>query len=457
LLQQAELQWQQGKLAAAQRLYRTFLDRFPDYKHNHLIMVRLADLLQQQHLLREALEGYAKVITTYPASEGALISQVRMAELGVRRPDLLPNTDEPQFHAYRHPIQALQTLIQTYPVSPLADVARFKLGVLQLQRGELQAALASFRHLAQKSLQPGLQQNVRQQLGQTLQRLLVAQQRQKAFIDVLRTFFANREYLAPEDAQRPDFLLPVAISYARLGLYSEAQSMLQKLVEGAATPAQRTTAALEQASLLSKRGQPQEAITLLEPFISTAKPAVRGRLLLTLGELASQAQQPAKAIHYLDMASELVLSPPERLRLFSLLADNHLAQGDAEHGLRALRQCAALTAEGEDTLLPGVDSCLFRAASLLFEHHQYQPALAEYQRLLQAFPETRYHDRTLFGMARIYRELGDEAQMIRTLETLRDSGVASLWREIAADSLDDLAWQKRFRERLAVLQNLPMK
>jgi TolA-binding protein len=457
LLQQAESQWNQGKLKAAQQSYTMFLDHFPDYKHNHLIMVRLADILQQQQRLGEALVDYAKVIKAYPSSEGALISRMRMAELGVQSPGLLPETEVTHFEAYHHPLQALQQIIQTYPSMPLADIARFKLGELQLHRGELQAALEAFRQLSQKSLQPALRQEVRDKLIHTLQQLLVAQQQQGAFVEALRLFMANQEYLEPEDTLHPDLLLPVAMSYAGLGLTSKAQTILQTVIEGTATPAQKVTAAIELARLLGQGEQSQAAITLLESIAPTADPALRGKVWLLLGELAVQVAQPAKALHYLLMARDLLSSPGERVRFFSLLADSYLAQGDTDRGLQALQQCAEVTAEGQESLRPESESCLFRSAGLLFADSQYESALAEYQRLLAAFPETHFRHHTLFRMAEIYRELGDEPQTTQLLGTLRDSSTNSLWQHVAADSLDDLAWRRHFREGLAVLQDSPTK
>jgi tetratricopeptide (TPR) repeat protein len=456
VLRQAELQWQQGDFEAAQQSYQAFLERFPHYKHNHLIMVRLADLLQQQQLLREALEAYAEVITTSPSSEGALISQVRMAELGMQSPELLPQSNEPQFLAYHQPLSGLQKLIQTYPASPVANIARLKLGEFRLQHNDLQAALTTFSQLLKKSLEPVLFQEARSMLDQTLKRLLATQQQKGEYLEVLRTFFRNQEHLPSEAAFHPDLLLPVALSYARLGLDAEAQGLLQRLTDGTTPPKQKTIAALEQAQLIFKHGHPQTALDLLEPLVPIAEPVLRKEVLLLLGTVAVQAGEPAKALNYLDMARHLVVSPPERVRLFTLLAEEYLTQGDTPQGLHALQQCVGVHTE-EGVPLPETDTCMFRLAGIFFAHRQFESALQEYQQLLQAFPKSHYKEMSLFHMAKIYQELEDEQQTIETLNQLRDSTTNSLWKKVALDYLDDMAWQKHFHHSLAALQDFPTK
>jgi predicted negative regulator of RcsB-dependent stress response len=100
---------------------------------------------------------------------------------------------------------------------------------------------------------------------------------------------------------------------------------------------------------------------------------------------------------------------------------------------------------------------MFRLAGIFFAHRQFESALQEYQQLLQAFPKSHYKEMSLFHMAKIYQELEDEQQTIETLNQLRDSTTNSLWKKVALDSLDDMAWQKHFHHGLAALQDFPTK
>ena len=453
MLQLAEHQWQGRLLEDAQRSYRTFLERFPDYANNHLIAIRLADILYEQHNYRDALEAYAKIIEAYPNSEGALISQIRMAELGAQIPELIPPGQGEYYAPYYHPLQALGQLIQTYPFSPLADVARYKMGLMFLQRDELQAALDTFRELLNKPLKDALHSDVEKEFHKTLERLLAKHQEQGAFLEVIRTFFAHQGLLEPADAAHTDLLLPVALSYARLGLLPEAEQLLQRLLDTASLPQQQAKLALEQAALLFKQGKLQEAKSLLVPLVQSAEAGLRGRIVLLLGQIALQEGRPAEAVRYLSMPKELLDAPAERAFMLALLGKAYAAQGDKEKGLQAFQKCAEVTGEGEPGRPPVAETCLLHAGGLLFERQQLQPALSMYQALLQSFPQTPHRNWVLLRMAAIHGDLADAPQRLGTLETLRDTAKNSLWQKVATESLDEVAWQKRFHELLAEFQN----
>jgi tetratricopeptide (TPR) repeat protein len=457
LLQLAERQWQQGKLHETQRSYQTLLERFPESPRNHLIAVRLADVLQAQGNYLEALKAYAKALEAYPGSEGALISQLRMAELGAHMPDLLPAGDEPHFAAYRQPLEGLQRFIQTYPLSPFVDVARFKIGVILLRRQESSAALETFRALLEKPLKDELRHEVQAKYRDALHTVMAGQQQQGHAADVLRLFFAYKGLLPPAEAAHPDLLLPVARSYAHLGLLPEAQRLFQTQLETAPTPQQRAQVALEQAEIMVQRGLFKEAETLLRATEAAATTEVRGRMLLLLGQAALQAGQPVDASRYLQRGRDVLETSADRAVLFSLLGESYLAQGQSEESAQALQQCiAAATAEVQPPL-PIAEICLFRAAGVQFARRQYPQALSTYKTLLDLFPQTPYRNWALFRMAESSRALGDASQGRDVLTALRDTAQSSMWQKVAADALDETAWRKQFHERLAEFQNRLIK
>jgi tetratricopeptide (TPR) repeat protein len=444
-------------LPAAQESYRQFLQRFPEYPHNHLVGVRLADILQKQQQYRLALEAYARVLALYPGSEGALISEMRMAELGIQVPDLAPQHEVGRFKAYHAPVEALRRLIQEYPLSPLANVARFKIGLFQLQRQEALAALTEFRELLNTPLKEDLRQEVRAKYRQALLSVMAKMQEQEQHPEVLRTFFTHKRGLSPQEAESADFLLPVAFSYARLGLLPEAQSLFQTQMRATATPQHRGPIALEQANVLMAGGMLQEAYTLLKSTALHAEGATREQILITLGKLALRLGQAGEAVQYLRQGQEVTTSAAERATLFALLGEAYAAQGRDKEGLQAFQQCAENATAAEPAPLPSAEICLLRAAEFLFAQQQYQPALALYQKLLEAFPQTSYRDWALLRLAAISQGLSDTAQMQNTLATLRDTTTSTLWQKVAINALEDAAWQRQFRERLAEFQNRLMR
>lgn len=451
LLERAEKQWAARQIDAAQRSYTTFLQRYSEHPNTHLIAARLADILRTQEHYREALEAYTAVLQGYPESEGAIISQIRMAELGATFPDLLPAGDEPRYAAYRHPLQTLRRLTRDYPFSPLADVARFKVGEILLQQNDLAAALAMFQQLLRRPLPDALRHDVEQRLRQTLGRQLDDYQRQGVFFDVLRTFFAYKSSLPPAETGHLDLLYPVVASYAQLGLFDEAQSLLPPLLAAAATPIQHAHMALVQAMLFAQSGRSEVVTALLTPVEQFTDPTMRGQALLLFAESAWQERRPGDVVRYAGMGEALLTGAVERTQFFTLLGQAYEAQGEVDKAVQTFHKCADVPNAGDRA-----EPCLLRAAVLHAAQGQQQSALALYERVLQTFPNSN-KEGLLFRIAESHRQQSDTAPMLATFTRLRAGTNDAFWQKVATEYLEQAQWQERLHERLAVFQNTMMR
>jgi tetratricopeptide (TPR) repeat protein len=451
LLERAEKQWAARQLEAAQRSYTMFLQRYPEHLNNHLIAARVADILRAQEHYRAALEAYVVVVQGYPGSEGAIISQIRMAELGTLLPDLLPAGDEARYAAYRHPLETLRRLTSDYPFNPLADVARFKLAEILLQQQDIAAALDLLQQLLRRPLRDALRRDVEQQLRQALGRQLDAYQRQGAFFDVLRTFFAYKPFLPPTEAGHADLLYPLVASYVRLGLLDEAQSLLPTLLNAAATPIQRAHIALAQATLFAQNGGDEVVTALLSPLQQFTDPTMRGQALLLLTESAWRTQRAADVVRYADLGEAILTGPVERTKFFTILGQAYEAQGEVNKAMQAFRKCAEVPDAGERA-----ETCLSRAAVLHAVQGQHEAALALYERVLQTFPHN-YKEGLLFRIAESYRQQFNKAQMLAAFTRLREHTQDAFWQRVATEYLEQAQWQERLQERLAVFQNTLMR
>jgi tetratricopeptide (TPR) repeat protein len=451
LLEQAEKQWAARHLEAAQRSYTTFLQRYPEHPSNHLIAARVADIFRAQGHYRAALEAYVVVVQGYPGSEGAIISQIRMAELGTTFPDLLPANDAPRYAAYRHPLEALRRLASDYPLHPLAVVVRFKMAELLLQQQDIAAALDLLQGLLRRPLQDALRRDVEQQLRQALGHQLEAYQRQGAFFDVLHTFFAYKPSLPPTETGHPDLLSPLATSYVRLGLFDEAQSLLPTLLDAAAMPIQRAHIALAQATLFAEGGRDEVVTALLHPLQQFTDPTMRAQALLLLTESAWRAQRPDDVVRYASLGETVLTGAVERAKFFSILGQTYEAQGEVNKAIQTFHKCAEVPEAGERA-----ETCLLRAAVLHAAQGQHKSTLALYEHMLPTLPHGD-KEGLLFRIAESHRQQFDRTQMLATFTRLRAHTQDAFWHKVATEYLEQAQWQERFQERLAVFQNTLMR
>jgi tetratricopeptide (TPR) repeat protein len=455
LLRQAEDEWASQQYKAAQLSYQTFLVRFPQHAQNHLIATRLADILRAEVHYREALEAYAKVIETYPHSEGALISMIRLAELHITAPDLIPAADvKPRHQPYASPIPVLQQLIADYPLHSLAQMARYTIGLLLLARHDTNGALEIFHQLLSSSLTATLREEVEAKLSEALQRLLTERIQQGEYLTALRTFFAHKGRLAPQQVMQPAVIHLVAQSYAGLGLLEEAAHLLQLLLEKASlTPEQRAEIALERTMVLLQNGKANEAKAQVAGLEELPNDALERQRRRVLGEIALHEQQPAEAARHLQPLTELFGTVGEQAHMQARLAQAYAAQGEPEQAMQAWQQCTTLLNQDTAGLASLAEDCLFQTGRLHFAQQHYKEALTVFEALLQRFPESSRWDLIHFYMAESFRQLEDEPHMLEHIRTLRDKAHAPFWQKIAEEYEQNAAWRERFHERLAAFHN----
>ncbi len=453
LLAKAEEAWKAEQYEDGAVAYKTFLVRFPTHPQNHLIATRLADILREQGQLLEALHAYAKVVATYPETEGALMSQIRMAELSVTAPDLIHPSmarDSMRYRPYGLPVPTLQQLIREVPFHPLSDVARYTIGVILLQNQKLPAALTTFRELLGRSLDAALRRSVEDKFRLTLQQMMTAHIAHNAYGKALQMFFEHKAALGPGSFHKPELLLPVARSYAGFGLLPEASHIFQMvLASDAVPPKDRQQVVLEHATILAKSDKSTQAQALLTPLEQFPDGTVRHEARRLLGNIALENNRPAEAETYFQPIETLVPDVGEQARIFARLARVYEEQGAFEPAFRTSQQCVERAWRQDSSPLPVAEECLFHTGAMHIAQQQYRAALAVYQSLLQAFPHSEHRDWILFQTVEIYRQLRETPRMQETLRTLQANTRSAFWKRIVEEYANDDEWRERFQERLA--------
>ncbi len=102
-------------------------------------IVRAAESYEKLGRLKAALDLYASVVKEYPDTDEALISMMRMADLGVRHPGIkVPAT--PEYSAYRRPLDAYLELRKS-SIPELSELAYLRASELLAKMGRYDEAL----------------------------------------------------------------------------------------------------------------------------------------------------------------------------------------------------------------------------------------------------------------------------------------------------------------------------
>ena len=106
-----------GQYVEARSMLFTALNIFPNQPYNHIIMTKIGDTYREEGKIEQALKVYSQNGVLYPDSRGAMVSEIKMADLGVKNPGFY------NFIQYLEPLKVYQTVVEKYPATELAEEA----------------------------------------------------------------------------------------------------------------------------------------------------------------------------------------------------------------------------------------------------------------------------------------------------------------------------------------------
>ncbi|MFQ6111919.1 MAG: tetratricopeptide repeat protein, partial [Nitrospinota bacterium] len=270
LFHYGETLYQLHEARAAERVFLELINVYPSEEFIHRALARLGDIYRDAGKIREALKIYSETVSSFGDKEGALVSRIRMAELGSK--EKLADLSDFIFDmsAYLDPLSAYSYVARAKPDSPLAQIASFKSALLKLQRGRAAEAVELLKGFVKRYPQSPLIENAQEALAKAYIKRVEERFLREDYLGATRAY---EDYLAAvpgvRDARlRFEALLQVAESYIRLGFHRRALPYLEEVLSsprGRLHFAERAIALLVGAHLLT--GESKKAALLAETFL----------------------------------------------------------------------------------------------------------------------------------------------------------------------------------------------
>ena len=131
-----------NKLDFALQQYWLYANIMPKGDETDIILTRIADIYMMQQRPKAAREVYREVVERFPGKDGALVSQMRLAEQHINdAPTLGGMFDSFESSGQYPPDEVYQAIIADYPNSGLVPLARLKLAMWHLWNHNYIAAL----------------------------------------------------------------------------------------------------------------------------------------------------------------------------------------------------------------------------------------------------------------------------------------------------------------------------
>lgn len=131
--------------------YWAYINIVPQAEDADIVQARIGDIYLRQGNKKAAKEIYQQTASEYPEQEGGLIASMRLAEEGIYDK---PNIEE-MFSVFDRPFnlrpeKIYSRIINDFPQSPLAPVAQLKLAMWELFNGRPESALQEVQNFLRK-------------------------------------------------------------------------------------------------------------------------------------------------------------------------------------------------------------------------------------------------------------------------------------------------------------------
>ncbi|MDR2945267.1 MAG: hypothetical protein LBV79_00765, partial [Candidatus Adiutrix sp.] len=217
-------------------LSRLFLMHAVNLMPNHpkadVMMARIGDDYRKEGRDREAMAIYGVAKRRYPAGDGGLISQVRLADMGALHSFF---TQEKVFDALelgsrQATVEMYKTIVQEAgTATPLSQLAQLKIGTALAEEGANSEAVKWLRDIEINSPKSTLLPEVLPALNQALVRDVMMRKELGDWQGLTDLYADNSSYLSETD--RPLVQREVAQAYEKLGRFDEARDMWRELEE----------------------------------------------------------------------------------------------------------------------------------------------------------------------------------------------------------------------------------
>jgi len=403
----ALLRFEQGR----EKLFRA-LNVGEQPEERSLILAHIAECYRLQGKTEPGNTFYHLTIKLFPGSEGALVSQVRLAEEG-RDMDLLE-----------------QVATQS-PKSDMAGVAVIKMAAFAYENGNYEQAVTLLRGRLESFPNSKLRDEEVKLLGSSTSKL-VEDLREKDDPWKILTVLKNVKAFLPKNLRAKAALWEGA-AYCRLGLWEDAARALETTSLDDLEPTDQGHWVLTFAGVHEARGERALAESLIQRTLRTGSPGPSVAILkLRLAELKGKDGRHQEAVDlYRDLLQRGIPSP-ERLRALLAMAESLRLLGQSDVARATYLQVLSAPATGKAEEEGWRASAQEGLGEIAYGGGNFQEAAQSYLKCLEYGGLSQAARlRVTYRLADCYDKIGARAEADRVYETLAKEG-GEFWQQAGA-------------------------
>lgn len=435
-----------GNYQSAQSTLFIALNVFPEQEYNHIILTKIGDAYQMEGKIEEALKVYSQNNVLYRESEGAMISEMKMADIGVKKLGFF------NFNQCLDPLNVYQQIIEKYPATNLAEEALYKQGVAYSEQRKYKEAVASLKTVLEEYPDSELSKKCLYSLQENLSKLIESYFSEEKYYPVLVLYRKHKD-LFLENNTNTGMLFRIGESFRRVGLYDNALELYEQASRISSPTHPEDELILRMGEVYLQKKEYGKADTLFHKMLHDFPGSrFRTRALHALAETYVEQQRYNEAsLTYLAALEGEERTPLEMKGLFCL-GKCYQAMGNTTLAVDAYRK--AIMA-GEESAKEGQEDeylikSYFQLGDYLFQTHQYAEAIEIYARIVERYPENERTQWALYRLAAGYRMVGGKGIEIESLKKLAGQGQKeTFWAKVVNYNIRNAEWEITHHEHLS--------
>ena len=396
--------------------------------------------------MEQALKVYSQNDVLYPESRGAMISEIKMADLGVSNPGFF------NFVQYLEPLEVYQKAIDKYPATDLAEEALYKEGHALAEQKRYKEAINSLMKVLEDYPDSELSEKCFYSLQKNLVKLIDSYFSDEHYYSILEVYYQYKEPFLIETKDTKT-LFQIGESFRQAGFHDEALELYgrAKRIYPPNHPEDELTFRVGGIYLQQKAYDKAEK--LFKKVITTFPDSTFYRASFhSLADTYFEQERYDEARRAYGNALEGDTRSVRGVKSLFRLGKCYQAMGEETLTVETFEQTIRIAEElgpdqGADTF---VIEGYFTLADFLYQVQWYVDAIKVYTQAIERFPEDERAQWALYRIAASYRKAGKGGAEVESLKKLAATGgEESFWKTVAGEQIRNLEWEVKNREYLA--------
>jgi TolA-binding protein len=408
--------YEMGQFRKARDVLSRTINYFPDMESNHLVLTRIADLYWEDGLIDKAVNIYNQVYTSYPDTDGALISAIRLVEHAkVTAKERFAKRIIKKVKFNRLPAEVYDDIIQNHKKNPLAQLALLKVAIQKEKEGKYKDSIKKIIRLLKNYPSTKLKPDAQVALRSSLELLTHQYHDQKLYNNIVNDFNKYLRYLSIKDFSGK-YMLELGNSFLALDLYRRAQRIYVRASERFIKKEQPADLFFGMGETSYHLKEIDKSQTYFSLFINKFPDDSRLNLVYSrLGNIAYNQKKYTNAIVHFEKAIQQV-KYPERLKDYLRLGRAYRKTQRFDRAIQTLKNNISLFSQYKDVPLEQIFDVYYEMGEVYFKTGNKKAAAVAFENALQSVPKDQNSIPVQFRLAECYSHLQvrDKAEKILT-------------------------------------------